>query len=183
VWCGVPWCSGLAYVPVKDEIAGSNPVGTAQSRISLMPEALARRALPSEALHLASRFAKALERYLEVSGGAASRTQIVGVVRTWVPRWPADIPPLLADALIEGLVRQGLAISTRHHVGLIPHVERWRARFRRYPQRLTQPIERVAGDCDVPKAAVESHRALFRNFKDAALPAGAATPDVERRAG
>jgi hypothetical protein len=25
----VPWCSGLAYVPVKDEIAGSNPVGTA----------------------------------------------------------------------------------------------------------------------------------------------------------
>src|SRR5437773_2362320 len=27
----VPWCSGLAYVPVKDEIAGSNPVGTAVS--------------------------------------------------------------------------------------------------------------------------------------------------------
>ena len=27
----VPWCSGLAYVPVKDEIAGSNPVGTAES--------------------------------------------------------------------------------------------------------------------------------------------------------
>ena len=27
----VPWCSGLAYVPVKDEIAGSNPVGTAIS--------------------------------------------------------------------------------------------------------------------------------------------------------
>jgi hypothetical protein len=26
----VPWCSGLAYVPVKDEIAGSNPVGTAR---------------------------------------------------------------------------------------------------------------------------------------------------------
>src|SRR5258708_20527710 len=28
----VPWCSGLAYVPVKDEIAGSNPVGTAVRR-------------------------------------------------------------------------------------------------------------------------------------------------------
>ena len=28
----VPWCSGLAYVPVKDEIAGSNPVGTAASQ-------------------------------------------------------------------------------------------------------------------------------------------------------
>ena len=28
----VPWCSGLAYVPVKDEIAGSNPVGTAGLR-------------------------------------------------------------------------------------------------------------------------------------------------------
>src|SRR5438094_364766 len=28
----VPWCSGLAYVPVKDEIAGSNPVGTADAR-------------------------------------------------------------------------------------------------------------------------------------------------------
>ena len=27
----VPWCSGLAYVPVKDEIAGSNPVGTART--------------------------------------------------------------------------------------------------------------------------------------------------------
>jgi hypothetical protein len=25
----VPWCSGLTCVPVKDEIAGSNPVGTA----------------------------------------------------------------------------------------------------------------------------------------------------------
>jgi hypothetical protein len=29
----VPWCSGLAYVPVKDEIAGSNPVGTAVSKV------------------------------------------------------------------------------------------------------------------------------------------------------
>ena len=26
----VPWCSGLAYVPVKDEIGGSNPLGTAR---------------------------------------------------------------------------------------------------------------------------------------------------------
>jgi hypothetical protein len=32
----VPWCSGLAYVPVKDEIAGSNPVGTAVSNFSRM---------------------------------------------------------------------------------------------------------------------------------------------------
>lgn len=148
-----------------------------------MSEALAKRALPSEALHLASRFAKALERYLEVSGGAASRAQIVGVVRTWVPRWPSDIPPLLADALIEGLVRQGLATATRHHVGLNNHIIRWRLRFRRYPQRLTQPIERVAGDCDVPKSAVESHRALFRSIKDMALPSGATGPDAERRAG
>jgi hypothetical protein len=31
----VPWCSGLAYVPVKDEIAGSNPVGTAVSNTRL----------------------------------------------------------------------------------------------------------------------------------------------------
>src|SRR5436190_19705790 len=31
----VPWCSGLAYVPVKDEIAGSNPVGTAVSNFSM----------------------------------------------------------------------------------------------------------------------------------------------------
>ena len=30
----VPWCSGLAYVPVKDEIAGSNPVGTALSNVT-----------------------------------------------------------------------------------------------------------------------------------------------------
>jgi hypothetical protein len=29
----VPWCSGLAYVPVKDEIAGSNPVGTAEESL------------------------------------------------------------------------------------------------------------------------------------------------------
>ncbi len=93
-----------------------------------MPDALAKRALPSEAMHLAARFAKALERYLQVNGGAASRTQIVGVVRTWVPRWPADIPPLLADALIEGLVRQGLATATRHHVGLNEHIIRWRIR-------------------------------------------------------
>ena len=149
-----------------------------------MPDALSKRALPSEALHLASKFASALHRYLQVNGGAASRTQITSVVRAWVPRWPADIPPLLADALIEGLVRQGLAVSTRYHVGLNDHVERWRIRFRRYPQRLTQPVERVAGDCDVPKAAVESHRALFRSMKEASLtPPPHPTPDLERRAG
>ena len=150
-----------------------------------MSEALARRELPSEALHLAARFAKALERYLEVNGGAASRTQIVGVVRTWVPRWPADIPPLLADALIEGLIRQGIATATRHHVGLNSHIIRWRIRFQRYPQRLTQPIDRVAGDCDVPKSAVEAHRALYRTRKDTFLPSSSsgASPDVERRAG
>ena len=28
----VPWCSGLTCVPVKDETAGSNPVGTAIER-------------------------------------------------------------------------------------------------------------------------------------------------------
>ena len=164
---GVPWCSGLAYVPVKDEIAGSNPVGTA-SNISPMPDALAPRQLPSDALHLASRFAKALERYLQVNGGAASRTQIVGVVQTWVPRWPADIPPVLADVLIEGLVRQGRAVTTKHHVGLVDHVERWRVRFRRYPQRFTQPVAQVASDCDLPRTAVESLRALIRVTSTAA---------------
>ena len=127
-----------------------------------MPDALAPRVLPSEALHLASRFAKALERYLEVNGGAASRTQIAGVVRTWVPRWDAEVPSVLADVLIEGLVRQGRAVSTKHHVGLVEHVERWRVRFRRYPQRLSQPVARVAADCDLPKSAVESLRALIR---------------------
>lgn len=39
----VPWCSGLAYVPVKDEIAGSNPVGTAIS--NTRPRATARSSL------------------------------------------------------------------------------------------------------------------------------------------
>ena len=33
----VPWCSGLAYVPVKDEIAGSNPVGTARRSGGFIP--------------------------------------------------------------------------------------------------------------------------------------------------
>ena len=127
-----------------------------------MPDALAPRQLPSEALVLASRFAKALERYLEVNGGAASRTQIAGVVRTWVPRWDAEVPRVLADVLIEGLVRQGLAVATKNHVGLTAHVERWRVRFRRYPQRLTQPVHQVASECDLPKTAVESLRALIR---------------------
>ena len=36
----VPWCSGLAYVPVKDEIAGSNPVGTARRSTSLVAHPL-----------------------------------------------------------------------------------------------------------------------------------------------
>src|SRR5712664_2270730 len=36
----VPWCSGLAYVPVKDEIAGSNPVGTARPSTSLVAHAV-----------------------------------------------------------------------------------------------------------------------------------------------
>ena len=133
-----------------------------------MPDALAPRELPSEALHLASRFANALERYLEANGGAASRAQIIGVVRTWVPRWGAEIPTVLADVLIEGLVRQGRAIATKHHVGLCDHVERWRIRFRRYPQRLTQPVAQVASACDLPKTAVESLRALIRISSNAA---------------
>ena len=127
-----------------------------------MPDALAPRQLPSEALFLASRFAKALERYLEANGGAASRAQVTGVVRAWVPRWEAEIPTVLADVLIEGLVRQGRAVATKHHVGLIDHVERWRIRFRRYPQRFTQPVAQVASACDLPKSAVESLRALIR---------------------
>ena len=127
-----------------------------------MPDALAPRALPSDALYLASKFAKALERYLEVNGGAASRHQVAGVVRTWVPRWDSEIPPVLADVLIEGLVRQGIAVATKHHVGLVAHVDRWRVRFRRYPQRLTQPIHQVAAECDLPRSAVESLRALVR---------------------
>src|SRR5687767_936778 len=39
----VPWCSGLAYVPVKDEIAGSNPVGTALNRSSASLHSTGRR--------------------------------------------------------------------------------------------------------------------------------------------
>ena len=149
-----------------------------------MRDALATRALPSEALVLAARFAKALERYLEVNGGAASRVQISSVVRAWVPRWDAEVPPLLADALIEGLVRQGRAISTRYHVGLCDHVARWRARFRRYPQRLTQPVAQVAHECDVPITAVESHRAIFRSAKAAdALADDTAPAALGRRAG
>ena len=73
---------------------------------------LVPREMPSEALQLAARFARALERYLDAQGGAASRAQIVGVVRTWVPRWQADVPPVLADALIE-LPR----INYRRHSG------------------------------------------------------------------
>ena len=41
----VPWCSGLAYVPVKDEIAGSNPVGTAVSNFSMRTAARPNRRL------------------------------------------------------------------------------------------------------------------------------------------
>lgn len=41
----VPWCSGLAYVPVKDEIAGSNPVGTAISNVRACATARSRLAV------------------------------------------------------------------------------------------------------------------------------------------
>jgi hypothetical protein len=124
--------------------------------------ALALRESPSEALRLAASFARALERYLEVNGGAAPRAQVAGVVRAWVPRWNAEIPPVLADALVEGLVRQGRVVATRHHVGLVDVVERWRARFQQYPQRRTQPAEQVSADCDLPVSAVISLRALTR---------------------
>jgi len=133
-----------------------------------MPDALVPRQLPNEATELAGRFARALERYLQVNGGAASRAQIAGVVRTWVPRWEAEIPAVLADVLIEGLVRQGRAVATRHHVGLRDHVERWRVRFRRYPQRFTQPVAQVASACDLPQSAVASLRALIRVSSSAA---------------
>ncbi len=123
---------------------------------------LVPREMPSEALQLAARFARALERYLDAQGGAASRAQIVGVVRTWVPRWQADVPPVLADALIEGLVRQGKVVASRYHVGTVEAVERWRTRFARYPQRLTQPPELVASECDLTVSAVRSLRALAR---------------------
>lgn len=128
----------------------------------LSPQPLAPRVLPSDALELAGRFAKAVERYLRANGGAASRTQVTDVVRAWVPRWDAAFPPLLADALIEGLVRQGRVVATRNHVGLCDVVEQWRTRFRRYPQRLNQPPQKVAGDCDVPVSAVISLRVLTR---------------------
>ena len=123
---------------------------------------LALRSTPSEAIQLAGRFARALESYLVTHGGAASRSQIVAIVRTLVPRWPADVPPLLADALIEGLVRQGKIVATRHHVGTVDAVEHWRVRFARYPKRLTQPAEQVARECDLPASAVVALRALTR---------------------
>lgn len=47
----VPWCSGLAYVPVKDEIAGSNPVGTADLGPSF-GKGLSVRGAPALALAL-----------------------------------------------------------------------------------------------------------------------------------
>jgi hypothetical protein len=124
--------------------------------------ALATRELPSEAAQLAARFARALEKYLAVNGGAASRAQIVGVVRTWVPRWDEEAVPLLADGLIVGLVRQGRAVATQNHVGLVEAIERWRIRFQRYPQRRKQPAAQVARDCDVPVTAVVALRILAR---------------------
>lgn len=126
---------------------------------------LARRQLPSEGLQVAARFARALERYLDANGGAASRAQIGAVVRTWVPRWNEEVPPVLADALVEGLLRQGKVVATRHFVGTVEAVERWRARFARYPQRLTQPPEQVASECDLPVSAVRALRALTRAGK------------------
>ncbi|MGH2354962.1 MAG: hypothetical protein ACRDJN_25410, partial [Chloroflexota bacterium] len=100
--------------------------------------------------------------YLDAKGGAAPRAHIVGVVRAWVPRWNADVPPVFADALIEGLVRQGKVVATLHHVGTVAAVERWRTRFARYPQRLTQPAGQVAQECDLSVDAVLSLRALVR---------------------
>jgi hypothetical protein len=123
---------------------------------------LAIREAPSDALRLAARFARALESYLQACGGAAPRADLVGVVRAWVPRWDAEIPPVLADALVEGLVRQGVVVATRHHVGLAAAVERWRVRFARYPQRFTQPADQVARDCDLPVSAVVSLRVLAK---------------------
>jgi hypothetical protein len=125
-------------------------------------DSLVPREAPSEALRLAARFARALERYLDAQGGAASRAQIVSVVRTWLPRWDKEVPPVLADALIEGLVRQGKVVASRYHVGTVTAVEHWRQRFTRYPQRLTQPAELVASECDVSVSAVRSLRALVR---------------------
>jgi hypothetical protein len=113
-------------------------------------------------MHVAACLARALESYLAAKGGAAPRVHVVSVVRAWVPRWQVDIPPLLADALIEGLVRQGKVVATKHHIGLVTEVERWRVRFARYPQRLSQPVEQVARDCDVPVSAVISLRVLAR---------------------
>jgi hypothetical protein len=122
--------------------------------------ALALRRDRSEALRLAASFSRALESYLTIHGGAAPRTTIVSVVRAWVPRWDADVPPVLADALIEVLVRQGKVVATRHHVGIVSTVMEWQRRFARYPQRLTQPARQVAADCDLPVNAVISLRAL-----------------------
>jgi len=126
-------------------------------------DSLVLRETPSEALQLAARFARALERYLESQGGAAPRAQLVAVVRTWLPRWQTDVPPVLADALVEGLVRQGRVVATRHHVGTVEAVNRWRARFARFPQRLTQPVELVASECDVSVGAVRALRSLCRS--------------------
>jgi len=122
--------------------------------------ALALRRDPSEALRLAACFARALETYLTSHGGAAPKTVITAVVRAWVPRWGAEVPPVLAEALIEVLARQGKVVVSRHHVGMTAAVDQWRRRFARYPQRLRQPPRQVAADCDVPVAAVEALRVL-----------------------
>lgn len=118
--------------------------------------------MPSEAVRMAATFARALLSFLESNGGAVSRTQVVAVVRAWVPRWDAEMPPLLADALIEGLVRQGKVIATPNHSATVEAVERWRARVSRYPQRMTQPALQVARECDLPVTAVIALRALVR---------------------
>jgi hypothetical protein len=39
----VPWCSGLTCVPVKDETAGSNPVGTAGLVFTVLLDCLLMR--------------------------------------------------------------------------------------------------------------------------------------------
>jgi len=70
----VPWCSGLTCVPVKDETAGSNPVGTAGLVFTVLLDCMLMRGVWEGSRAYATRrvdndLGASMRRSLQESGG------------------------------------------------------------------------------------------------------------------
>ena len=108
----VPWCSGLAYVPVKDEIAGSNPVGTASS----FPYASADSLLVPMDKHTGAPAGYQIQPIDLATADDAVMGQLVALSKVLNTEMRPEDPPY-PDAIIEARLRTTSKLAERTAFG------------------------------------------------------------------